>query len=133
MSSGASSFNASLLQAVDGVMSLALCPQVCPKLLRTSDLPRSKPLVNVALPACLSARSSPFTRISFINQCCGTVTWIIAATWVVYWGQSRASVNGSFSGTIFGMSSGDQLCGSCSYVDQLGESRNYGSLEASAQ
>ena len=60
-SSGVSSFNASLLQAVDGVVSLALCPQVVLKLLNTSDLLRSKPLVRVALPARLSARSFHFT------------------------------------------------------------------------
>ena len=61
-SSNASSFHASLLQVIDGVMSLALCPQlVCLKFLSTLDLPRSKPLVRVALPASLSARSFPFT------------------------------------------------------------------------
>ena len=50
-SSSASSFYASLLQAIDGVMSLALCPQVvsqAPQHLRSS---RSKPLVRVELPA----------------------------------------------------------------------------------
>ena len=56
-----SSFYTSLLQTVDGVMSLALCPQ-CLKLLKnTSDLPRHKPFVMVALPATLSAWSFPFT------------------------------------------------------------------------
>ena len=44
-SSNASSFHASLLQSMDAVMSLALCPQV----------------VRVALPASLSARSFPFS------------------------------------------------------------------------
>ena len=52
-----SSFNVSLLQEINGVMSLALCSQH----LNTLDLPRCKPLVKVALPAILSARSFPFT------------------------------------------------------------------------
>jgi len=47
-SSSASSFQASLLQVINGVMSLALCPQDL-KLLNTSDLARRKPLVMVAL------------------------------------------------------------------------------------
>ena len=61
-SSSASSFNASLLQA----MSLEerrpwLCARrLCLKLLNTWDRPRSKPLVRVALPASLSAQSFKF-------------------------------------------------------------------------
>ena len=51
-SSSASSFQASLLPAIDGVPSLALYPQV------VSQAPQ---LVKVALPANLSARSFPFT------------------------------------------------------------------------
>ena len=48
----ASSFYTSLLQATDGAMPLALCPQVCFKLFNTaSDVPRRKPPVMVALPA----------------------------------------------------------------------------------
>ena len=46
-SSSASFFSISFLQAIDGVMFLALCPRV--QLLNTSDLPRSKPLGRVAL------------------------------------------------------------------------------------
>ena len=38
------------------------------KILNTSDLPRSTPLVKVALPACLSARSFPFI-LAFPRQC----------------------------------------------------------------
>ena len=58
-----SSFHASLLQAIDGVMSLALCPQVVSQApdLNTADFPRSKPLVRVVFPASLSAWSFPFT------------------------------------------------------------------------
>ena len=62
-SSSASSFHASLLQAIDVVMSLALCSHIifyCLKLLNTLDLPRRKPLVRDALPASLSAWSFPF-------------------------------------------------------------------------
>ncbi len=40
---------------------LGFVPAGILKLLNTSDLPRSKPLVRVALPASLSARSFPFT------------------------------------------------------------------------
>ena len=57
-SSNASSFHASLLQAIDGVMSLALFPYVVSQ---AADLSRSKPLVRVPLPSCLSAGSFPFT------------------------------------------------------------------------
>ena len=59
-SSSASSFHTSLLQAVAGVMSLALCPQVVSQAPQHfTDLPlRSKPLVRAAS---LSARSFPFT------------------------------------------------------------------------
>ena len=46
--SSTSSFHASLVQVVSGV------------LLNTSDLPRSKPLVRIALPASVSAWSFPF-------------------------------------------------------------------------
>ena len=61
-SSSASSFHASLLQAINGVMSLALCPQVVSQASQHfSDLPKSKALVRVALPASLSAQSFPFT------------------------------------------------------------------------
>ena len=60
-SSSAFSFHASLLQAISGVMSLALCPQVVPQASQHLELPRNKPLVRVALPASLSARSFPFT------------------------------------------------------------------------
>ena len=48
----ASSFHASHLQAIDGVVSLALCPQVV-----TQAPQHLKPLVRVALPVSLSARS----------------------------------------------------------------------------
>ena len=54
-SSSASSFHASVLQAIGGVLSLALCPQV------VSQAPCSKPLVRVAFPAIVSARSFLFT------------------------------------------------------------------------
>ena len=60
-SSGASSFHASLLQAIDGVMSLALCPQVVSQASQHFRSSENKPLVRVALPASLSARSFPFT------------------------------------------------------------------------
>ena len=61
--SSASSFHASLLLSR---RSMVWCPWLrvrrwCLKLLNTSDLPRSKPLVRVALPASLSARSFPFS------------------------------------------------------------------------
>ena len=49
-----------LFQAIDNVMSLALCTE-CLKPLNTSDLPRRKPLVMAALFASLSARSFPST------------------------------------------------------------------------
>ena len=55
----ASSFHASLLQEVDGVMSLALCRQECLKLLNTLDLPRRKPLMRVASHANVSAQAFP--------------------------------------------------------------------------
>ena len=44
-------FIASLLQAIDGVMSFALCPKgwECLKLLNTSDLPKSKPFARYLL------------------------------------------------------------------------------------
>ena len=57
ISSNASSFNASLLQVIDGVMSLALCPQIVsqvPQHFRSSE---KNPLVGVAMPASLSAQS----------------------------------------------------------------------------
>ena len=60
-SSSASSVHASLFKAIDGVMSLALCPQVAspvPQHFRSSE---KLPLERVALPASLSARSFPFT------------------------------------------------------------------------
>ena len=60
-SSSASSFNASLLQVIDGVMSLALRPQVvsqAPQHFRSSE---KQAIVRVALPSNLSARSIPFT------------------------------------------------------------------------
>ena len=57
----ATSFCASLVQAVDAVTTLALSPR-CLKFLNTSDFLRRKPLVMIALPACLSARSLPFTQ-----------------------------------------------------------------------
>jgi len=84
-SSSTSSFHASLLQAIAGVMSFAVCSQVVSQVSNTSHscritckcsesvrerriaqstsshLPRSKPLVIVGLPASLSARSFPFT------------------------------------------------------------------------
>ena len=53
-SSSASTFHDSLLQAIDGVMSLALCPQAvsqAPQHFRSSD---TQPLVMIALPASLS-------------------------------------------------------------------------------
>ena len=49
-SSVASAFHAILLQAIESVTSLALCPQAYLKLLNTSDLPIHKPLEMVALP-----------------------------------------------------------------------------------
>ena len=59
-SSSASSFNASLLQVIDGVMSLALCLLVVSWASKNiSDLLRSKLLERVALPAFLSAQSFP--------------------------------------------------------------------------
>ena len=57
------SFLAYLLQAIDGAMSLALCPQVvsqAPQHFRSSEK-LAEPLVRVALPAGVSARSFPFT------------------------------------------------------------------------
>ena len=60
-SSNASSFNAFLLQAFDGVMSLALCPQGVSQTfqhLRTSE---KQATYEGSLPASLSARSFPFT------------------------------------------------------------------------
>ena len=45
-----------LFQAIDNVMSLALCTE-CLKPLNTSDLPRRKPLVMVVFLATISARS----------------------------------------------------------------------------
>ena len=60
-SSSTSSFNASLLQVIDGVMSLALCLLVVSRASKNiSDLLRSKLLERVALPAFLSAQSFPF-------------------------------------------------------------------------
>ena len=56
---GSSSFHTSLLQAISGLVCIALC--VCFKLLSTSDLPRCKPLVIIALPASLSAWSFSVT------------------------------------------------------------------------
>ena len=56
-----SSFYASFLQAIGGVMSLALCPQAVSQAPHTSDLLRHKLPVMVALPASLSARSFPLT------------------------------------------------------------------------
>ena len=56
------SFHASLLQAINGVMSLALRASMqCFQLLNTSDLLRCKPLMMDALPASLSAQSFSFT------------------------------------------------------------------------
>ena len=60
-SSSVSSSIASLLQAIDGVC-LWLCARwQCLKFLSISDLTRSKPLVRVALPSRLSARSFSFS------------------------------------------------------------------------
>ena len=53
-----------LLQAISGVISLALCPQVMSQTsqhFRASKPLQSKPLVTVVLPTSLSARSFPFT------------------------------------------------------------------------
>ena len=61
ISSNTSSFHASLLQAIVGVMSLAsylLVLSQAPQHFRSSE---KKPLVRVALPVSLSARSFPFT------------------------------------------------------------------------
>ena len=49
-SSSASSFHASLLQEIDGVMSLALCPQVVSQASQHFRSSRSKAPVRVALP-----------------------------------------------------------------------------------
>ena len=60
--SSASSFNASLLQAISGVMSLALCPQVLSQVsqhLRSSE--KQANCEGCFAPASLSARSFPFT------------------------------------------------------------------------
>ena len=55
------SSHASLLQAIDGVMSLALCPQVVSQASQHFRSSENKPLVKTALPASLSARSFLFT------------------------------------------------------------------------
>ena len=72
-----SSFHASLLQAIDGVMSSALCPQKCLKLLNASDLPRRKQLMMVALPASVFVRSFPF-----IPACSGQCTYRNFRRWI---------------------------------------------------
>ena len=60
-SSSTSSFHTSLLQVINGVMSLALCSKIVSQVPQHLTLPRCKPLVMVALPASLSAWSFPFT------------------------------------------------------------------------
>ena len=55
ISSISSSFNASLLQAIDGVMSLALCPQIVSQVPQHFRASEKNPLVGVAMPASLSA------------------------------------------------------------------------------
>ena len=60
-SSSAFSFSSSLLQAIIGVMSLALCPQVVSQASHHFRSSEKHPLVRAALPANLSARSFPFT------------------------------------------------------------------------
>ena len=60
-SSTASSFHASLFQAIDSVVLLASFSQVVSQAPQHFNLPRSKPLVRVALPASPSDRSFPFT------------------------------------------------------------------------
>ena len=71
-SSSASSFYASLLQAID-VWCPWLCARtLCLKLLNTSDLPRGKPFARVTLPASLSARSLPFTQWKWFCIMMGT-------------------------------------------------------------
>ena len=60
-SSSTSSFHTSLLQVINGVMSLALCSKIVSQVPQQLTLPRCKPLVMVALPASLSAWSFPFT------------------------------------------------------------------------
>ena len=65
-SSSGSSFHASLLQAIDGVMSLALCPQVvsqAPQHFRSS---RSKPPVRVACPPPLPSLSAQVFVVVFV-------------------------------------------------------------------
>ena len=51
-------------RAIDGVMYSVLYLQVVLKLLHTSDLPRSKPVVRIALLASASA------RYNFTSTCC---------------------------------------------------------------
>ena len=61
-SSSASSFHASLFQAIRGfVMSLALCPQVVSQAFQHFRSSQKQATCGVALPASLSARSFPFT------------------------------------------------------------------------
>ena len=61
-SSSASSFHASFLQAIDGVMSMALCPQEVSQVPQHIGFPKSKPLVRNVLPASLSVRHFPSLR-----------------------------------------------------------------------
>ena len=55
----ASSFYASLLQAIVGVVFLTFCPQVASRAPQHSDIPRRRSPGDVALPASLSAQSFP--------------------------------------------------------------------------
>ena len=61
-SSSASSFHASLLQAIDGVMSLAMCPQVVSSFSTFQIFREARHLGGLlCLPGCVHVQSFPFT------------------------------------------------------------------------
>ena len=93
----ASSFDASLLQEIDGVMSLALCRSLfqrlsppgnrwcdvlcllptgwCLKHLNTSDFPRRKPLVTVTLPTPIISLTCHFLCLLHVEDSASTAVF----------------------------------------------------------
>ena len=112
ISSSASSFHPSLLQAIDGVMSLALCPQVvaeAPQHVRSSE---TQSICVVALPASISVWSFPFTP-----ACSGQCTHINFRTWMSNTDTCQSGLPVPFCSTYCAISKEDN--------DALGETLIY--------